>query len=111
MPKSVATIRHRTKALHEQWVFRSQIDPQFGGPLFDKNLELAKQVIKTYGTKQFNDFLNITGHGSHPEVIRIFWKIGQALARAHTANDNFLTKSPPKTIGELFYPGFDGDKR
>ena len=40
-PNSVASIRHRTKVLHEQWVFRSQIDPQFGGDVHQHHMALG----------------------------------------------------------------------
>ena len=111
MHNTLNSIRRRNQDLHHEWIFRSQTDPQLGGPRFEHNLNLAKQVIQQFGNKQFIDFLNVTGHGNHPEVIRIFWKIGQALAKAQAANDDRPLKAAPKTIGELFYPGFDGNNR
>ena len=107
MPKSIETIYRRHKARQNQWVHQAQTDPQFGGPLFEQNLKLAQQAVQHFGDKKFQEVLNITGLGSHPDVIRVFWRIGQAMNKAPNANDNRLLERSSKSIGQLFYPGFE----
>ena len=96
------------RQIHQKWVFAAQTDPQFGGPLFAANLNLAKQVLQRYGSKELVEFFNKTGVGSHPEVIRLLWNMGRDRSKSPAINDNRLSQRP-KTIGELFYPGFDGN--
>ena len=107
MTDTASQLDLRHQHIHQFWVRRVQTDQQMGGPHFDATLALAKQVMRRYGTPQLLDFFNKTGTGSHPELVRIFARIGQALNKAQALNDNQPPKRP-KTIGELFYPGFDG---
>ena len=100
--------QYQHRQIHQRWVFAAQTDPQYGGPMFAANLNLAKQVLQRYGSKELVEFFNKTGVGSHPEVIRLLWNMGMDRSKGPTANDNLQAKRP-KTIGELFYPGFDGN--
>ena len=90
-------LRRQFDAQHRRWIAQAQKDPEFGGVHFRRNLALARKVIQCYGSKEFLHLMEQTRMGSHPELIRFFWKVGQALPPA---------KAQPKSIGELFYPGF-----
>ena len=93
-------LNHHFDRLHRRWMAQSANDNEFGGVNFRRNLELARTVIQRYGTKELVDLLERTRMGSHPEVIRLFWRIGKALP---------TLKPRRKTIGELFYPGWEGN--
>ena len=77
------------KAVHDQissfektiddWKTQSLSDKEYGGEDFEKNLAAAQSAIATFGTPELKKFLNDTGAGSNPEVIRFAWKIGQRL--------------------------------
>ena len=58
----------------------SKADKDIGGDKFDTNVGLAKLAMETHFSKDFNDFLNQTGLGNHPEMIRGLAKIGKPLA-------------------------------
>jgi hypothetical protein len=90
---------HHLNDLHRQWVFRTQTDEELGGPLLGQKLSVARSVLKRYGTKSLHLFLEQSRFGSHPELIRLLWRIGSEKAGGKNAAS--------KSTGQLFYPGFN----
>lgn len=62
------------------WETEAKADKEFGGENFERNLAIAKQGQAFIGTPALAQFLEQTKLGSHPEVIRLFFKVGQAIA-------------------------------
>ena len=58
----------------------SKADKDIGGGKFDTSVGLAKLAMEAHFSKEFNAFLNLTGLGNHPEMIRGLAKIGKPLA-------------------------------
>lgn len=85
------------------WVEESKSDKEFGGEEFDANMAVAKTAIDKYGSAEFKKSLEDTGFGNHPEVVRTFFRIGQAMA-----NDKLVTAE--STVGnkpsdaDVLYP-------
>ena len=55
-------------------------DPDFAGgdqARFDAQLKVAQAAVEHYGGAEFKKFLNETGMGNHPDLIRAFAKIGR----------------------------------
>lgn len=65
--------------LRESWVNAARTDAEIGGDGFDQNLAAAKLGLSKFGTPALNEFLRTSGIGSHPEVIRVFTRIGKTL--------------------------------
>jgi len=86
-----------------EWVEESKSDKEFGGEEFDANMAVAKTAIDKYGSAEFKKSLEDTGFGNHPEVIRVFYRIGKAMA-----NDKLITAE--STVGnkpsdaDILYP-------
>lgn len=68
------------KEIREGWIEAAKKDKDIGGDNFKGNLEKANRVIEKYGSEAFRKALNETGFGDHPEVIRIFSKLGGLMA-------------------------------
>jgi len=64
------------KSVHRQWIFRTQTDPELGGPLLRQRLSVARQTLNRYGSKSLKTFLAESRLGSHPELIRLLWRVG-----------------------------------
>lgn len=64
----------------EEWVQFSKADKEIGGEAFAKNAELAKRVLEKYGTESLRKTLDETGYGNHPELLRVFARVGKAMA-------------------------------
>lgn len=63
----------------EAWAEASRTDPEFGGAQFDANLAVAKKGYDMFATDELKGILEQTGYGNHPEVLRLFHKIGKLL--------------------------------
>lgn len=81
----------------EAWAEASRTDPEFGGAQFDANLAVAKRGYNMFASDELKSILEQTGYGNHPEVLRVFHKIGKMMgednivgggrSRQHSAQD------------------------
>lgn len=63
----------------EAWVGELKNDQTFGGANFDGNVKVAQKAMADFGTPELKQMLETSGLGSHPEVVRLFHRIGQQL--------------------------------
>ena len=63
----------------EAWQEACRTDPEFGGAQFDANLAVAKKSYDMFATDELKNILEQTGFGNHPEVLRLFHKIGKLI--------------------------------
>lgn len=88
----------------QEWKQQSMSDKEIGGPEFNKNVEMAHRAIKQYGSETLINYLNESGLGNHPDVVRMFMRIGKAMS-----NDKIITSSSKTTVSksleDVFYPG------
>ena len=64
----------------ETWLNDAKADKEIGGEGFGENTELAKRVLAKFGSDTFKKVLNETGLGNHPELLRVFVRIGKAMS-------------------------------
>lgn len=64
----------------QEWAEQARADREFGGDAFNQNVATAVAAIDTFGTPEVKELLNQTGLGSHPGIIRMFWKVGKAIS-------------------------------
>jgi hypothetical protein len=84
------------------WADAVKTDKELGGEKYAENLAVAKKAIDTFGSPELRAVLNKTGLGSHPEVVRAFYKVGKQISE-----DSFVTGSkvaPKKSTAEVLYP-------
>ena len=62
------------------WGKQTMADKEIGGDKLTENLSVAKKTLDTFGTPELKDLLNKSGMGNHPEVIRLFYKIGKQIS-------------------------------
>ena len=63
----------------DQWIQDTKNDKEIGGERYKESVELARRTAHKFGTPEFLDSLNKTGFGNHPEVIRVFARIGRQM--------------------------------
>lgn len=63
----------------DAWVGELKNDQTFGGANFDGNVKVAQKAMADFGTPELKQMLETSGLGSHPEVVRLFHRIGQQL--------------------------------
>ncbi|WP_136474544.1 hypothetical protein [Pseudomonas sp. DG56-2] len=83
------------------WEKSLREDATFGGANFDANVGVAQKALAQFGTPELSTMLKESGLGSHPEVVRLFHRIGQQLAEGqlHSGSGNTTRKSNE----EVFY--------
>jgi hypothetical protein len=68
-----------------EWATTALADAEIGGTpeKLEANAQLAVTALKKFGADSLNEFLHTTGFGSHPEVIRVFSRIGKAMSEGN----------------------------
>jgi hypothetical protein len=70
----------------QNWLNSAKADKEIGGETFDQNVQAARSALKQFGTPELNGLLQDYGIGNHPEVIRIFTRIGKLLKEDQPGN-------------------------
>jgi len=72
---------HQTAVQGEQakWLEASKTDKEFGGDKLTESVTVAKAAINEFATPELKTLLEDTKLGNHPEVIRLFNRIGKAV--------------------------------
>lgn len=87
----------------EAWKVEASKDAEIGGEAFGKNAELAKRVLAKFGNPTINKFLDDTGYGNHPDVIRVFARLGKAMSEDSLVLPGTQVGGGKKDAVELFY--------
>lgn len=94
--------KKQTEGIVTGWKKAVEADKEIGGANFPKNAEIAKRAVDRFGSQEFKQALEESGLGNHPELVRVFYKIGKAME-----NDEFLSGQPnsigKKSPSELLY--------
>ncbi len=101
-PAMAARQAEQIAAVQEQWAEDSRVDKEFGGDHLTENLGLAKQAMDQFATPELRTLLNESGMGNHPEVIRMFVRVGKTISE-----DGFVSgKGASSHPGDVksFYP-------
>lgn len=61
-------VNNETAALREDW-----------GESFDKNVDVARSVIKKFGDQPFLEYIEKTGMGNNAQLIRLLHKVGTSM--------------------------------
>lgn len=83
-PKILAGVQQRQadawQATTEQWAADVKADKEIGGNKLTGNLSAAQRALDQFGTPELKEYLNTTGLGNHPDLVRTFIKIGKAMS-------------------------------
>lgn len=83
-PKILAGVQQRQaeawQAQTEQWAADVKADKEIGGDKLTANLSAAQRVLDLFGTPELKTYLNDTGLGNHPDLVKAFVKIGKAMS-------------------------------
>lgn len=86
------------------WESAALVDKEIGGSkeVLAANVELGKRVIDRYFPEPIRKFLQESGYGSNPDVLRGFVKLGKAAGEDKIERPN-TTPTDQKSTAELFY--------
>lgn len=97
-------LKTRHEGVVAQWGEMARTDKDIGGDKFDANLAVAKKAIDTFGSPELKQYLNETGLGNHPEVIKTFLRIGQQISEDKLGSNVNGDQAPTKTAAQVLYP-------
>lgn len=75
-------------AMGNQWAETAKTDKEFGGDKLTESMIVAKRTLDTYGTPELRDLLNHSRMGNHPEMIRLFFRVGATLTEDKTTRQS-----------------------
>jgi hypothetical protein len=61
------------------WADTAKKDKEIGGDKWDGTVSSAQRALTKLGTPELKGYLNASGGGNHPELIRIFAKVGSMI--------------------------------
>ena len=88
----------------QKWTSEIQSDPELGGANFKESAHLAKQVAEKFGTPELLKQLQVTGLGNHPELVRVFARIGKAMDNDKLIRPGSSSEGSKKSHADVLYP-------
>jgi hypothetical protein len=85
------------------WVDAVMNDKELGGQGFNQSVEFAHRALEKFGSVELKETLDKTGLGNHPELVRVFSRIGKAMADDTLVSANASNASTKKSMEEVFY--------
>lgn len=86
------------------WVDTAKADPEIGGAKWDSTVKTASGVVGKFGSPELKEYLNASGAGNHPEMIRFMAKVGAVISEDNPA----ISENPGKTVARdsaaILYP-------
>tara|TARA_R110002074_G_scaffold35824_1_gene97612 strand:+ start:125 stop:748 length:624 start_codon:yes stop_codon:yes gene_type:complete len=64
----------------KSWVDDAKKDAEYGGDKFEENIAVAVKARDSFGTPEFNEMLDSSGLGNHPEMIRFLSRVGKQIS-------------------------------
>ena len=81
MAGNYTAFQARQMRLRKDWIGEFKADKDFGGDKFDASLADAKKALDLFDPhREVHAKLRETGYGDNPHVLRIFARVGRALA-------------------------------
>lgn len=66
------------------WLKDAKADPEIGGRDYDKNLGHAHRAFAAFGNERGMQLFDTYGLGNHPDILRIFVRMGKAIGEGGT---------------------------
>lgn len=81
--------------VQSEWANQARTDKEYGGDSLSQNLSVAKQALDSFATPELKQLLNESGLGNHPEVIRVFYRVGKSVSE-----DRFVSGGKATTAAD-----------
>lgn len=87
----------------EGWANQARQDPEIGGVKWDNTVQAATSVVRRFGNEGLREYLNASGGGNHPEMIRFMAKVAAVIGEDRSAtSDNLGKPVAPDRVGILY---------
>lgn len=86
----------------EQWAADVKSDKEIGGDKLTANLSAAQRALDQFGTPELKEYLDSTGLGNHPALVKAFIKVGKAMSEDKVVTGGH--ESGGNDLISAFYP-------
>lgn len=87
-----------------KWADDAKADKEIGGDKWDTTVSSSQRAVKTLGTPELRDYLNASGGGNHPELIRFMAKVGAMIKEDSPAGSGSEGSGKPADPAHLLFP-------
>lgn len=70
----------QVQAIQAEWLNAASNDKEYGGENLKENLSVARKAMDQLGTPELGQFLQESGLGNHPELVRLMYRAGKAIS-------------------------------
>lgn len=79
-------------------------DKLFDGKKIGEVRQVSAKALDRFGGPEFREFLETTGLGNHPAMLKMAYQVGKAIAEDNTFERGGPPSSAPKSRTEKYYP-------
>ncbi|ENG3584757.1 peptidase [Enterobacter hormaechei subsp. steigerwaltii] len=105
-PKILAGVQQRQaeawQSQTEQWAADVKADKEIGGDKLTANLSAAQRALEQFGDPELKEYLDSTGLGNHPALVKAFIKVGKAMSEDKVVTGGH--ESGGSDLISAFYP-------
>lgn len=87
-----------------KWADDAKADNEIGGTKWDGTVSNARRAVERFGTPELREYLNASGGGNHPELIRFMAKVGAAIGEDQPAGGGSGGASRPADPAHVLFP-------
>lgn len=87
-----------------KWADDAKADPEMGGNKWDGTVTAAKSTVDRFGTPALKEYLEASGAGNHPEIIRLMAKVGAMIGEDDPAISENPGVKPSADRAVAMYP-------
>lgn len=88
----------------QQWADDAKADKEIGGDKWDATVLASRRAVDTLGTPALKDYLNATGGGNHPELIRFMAKVGAMVKEDNPPSGGAEGAGKPADPAHVLFP-------
>ena len=88
----------------ESWLAEAKADKEIGGEGFDVSAKAAQQAFAKFGDPSLKQFLETTGLGNHPALLKMFVRIAKASSEDTHVPLNTPSGQSMQTMAKRMFP-------
>ncbi len=88
----------------DTWSEMAATDKEIGGTKWDASRKAAVRAVNTFGTPELKKYLNASGGGNHPELIRFMAKAGELIKEDQPAGGGLGGQGKPADASHILFP-------
>ena len=85
------------------WADAAKSDKEFGGDKLPENLAVARKALDAFATPELKAYLDKSGLGNHPELIRAFFKAGKLISEDRLIPGSVKPAGAGKSAASVLY--------